>query len=128
MVELTLQVTVPDDLARRLQAAQERLPEILELGLRELTPLESHVYGEVLDFLSRGVTSEQIAAFRPSAAQQARVRQLLEKNSSGTLSERESAELDLYERLEHTMIMLKARARQNLRNPASFAPSRPLAA
>jgi len=116
MVDLTLQVTVPDDLARRLQAAQERLPEILELGLRELTPLESRVYGEVLDFLSRGVPSEQIAAFRPSAAQQARVRQLLEKNSSGTLSERESAELDLYERLEHMMIMLKARARQNLRS------------
>ena len=114
MVELTLQVRLPDDLAKRVQAAQERLPEILELGLRELTPLESRVYGEVLDFLSRGVTPEQLLAFRPSESQQAWLRALLEKNSAGTLSERDEAELDLYERLEHLMIMLKARARQNL--------------
>jgi len=114
MVELTLQVRLPDDLAKRVQAAQERLPEILELGLRELTPLESRVFGEVLDFLSRGTTPEQLIAFRPSEIQQARLRALLEKNSAGTLAERDEAELDLYERLEHLMIMLKARARQNL--------------
>ncbi|MBI3363238.1 MAG: hypothetical protein HY023_19220 [Chloroflexi bacterium] len=114
MIELTLQVKLPDELARQIQESRERLPEILELGLRELTPLESRVFGEILDFLSRGATPEQIVAFRSSEAQRARVRELLERNSIKTLSEGEEAELDLYERLEHLMIMLKARARRNL--------------
>ncbi len=113
MVEVTLQVTLPDELAKRVQEARERLPEILELGLRELTPLESRVFGEVLDFLSRGPSPKQIIEFKSSEAQQAQIRELLEKNSAGSLSERENAELDLYERLEHIMIMLKARTHQN---------------
>lgn len=113
MVEVTLQVTLPEELAKRIQESRERLPEILELGLRQLTPLESRVFSEVLDFLSRGPNPQQIINFKSSESQQAQVRDLLEKNSAGALSDREDAELDLYERLEHIMIMLKARTRQN---------------
>jgi hypothetical protein len=113
MVEVTLKVALPEELAKRVQESRERLPEILELGLRELTPLESRVFGEVLDFLSRGPSPKQILDFKSSESQQAQVRELLEKNSAGALSEREDAELNLYERLEHIMIMLKARTRLN---------------
>jgi len=35
---------------------------------------------------------------------------LLDKNREGTLTEIEAAELDLYEQLEHMMILLKAKA------------------
>jgi len=35
---------------------------------------------------------------------------LLEKNRTGTIDSMELAELDVYEQLEHLMILLKARA------------------
>ncbi len=117
MVEVTLKVALPEELAKRVQESRERLPEILELGLRELTPLESRVFSEVLDFLSHGPSPRQIIEFKSSEAQQTQARELLEKNSAGALSEREDAELDLYERLEHIMIMLKARTRLNQSAP-----------
>jgi hypothetical protein len=44
---------IPDDLADRLRAQQDRLPEILELGLREwsATPPAFQCSAEVLEFL-----------------------------------------------------------------------------
>ena len=114
MVELTFTVKVPDDLAQKLQRIPERLPEILELGLRELTPLESRVFGEALEFLGKGVRPEDIVAFRPSYSQQTRVRELLDRNQAGALSDVERSELDLHEQLEHLMILLKAKARRHL--------------
>jgi hypothetical protein len=43
--------------------------------------------------------------FKVSPAAQARIRDLLEKNREATLNTNEVAELDLYEQLEHTMIL-----------------------
>jgi len=51
----SITLTLPDDLVDRLRLHQDRLPEILELALRERTAAEqNHFAGaaEVLEFLA----------------------------------------------------------------------------
>lgn len=74
----------------------------------------STVLDEVLDFLVSTPTPEQIIEFRPSEALQGRVRDLLDRNRSGTLSTEEQAELDEFSRMNHFVSMLKIRARKRL--------------
>ena len=112
MIELTIQI--PDELARRLQPVQDRLAEIIELGLWELTPVQHRFSSEVVEFLARGPSSQVIVDFRPSLELQARVSKLLDKNQVGTLTPAERAELDQYEHLDYLMTLMKARARQYL--------------
>ena len=112
MVEL--KILVPDDLARRLHGMRDRLPEILELGLRALTPPYTPGYGEVIEFLASGPTPQAIVSFHPSAEVQERVRDLLDKNRAGSLTPAEKAELDQYESLDFLITLIKVRARQRL--------------
>ena len=120
MAELTIQI--PDELAQRLEPLQNRLPELLwrlldianlpqvqPTVLSETTDIPS-VYQEVLDFLIKRPTPEEMITFKVSPQSQIRLQALLEKNNSATLSLIELAELDVYEQLEHMMILLKARA------------------
>ncbi len=121
MAELTIQIS--DELAQRLEPLQNRLPELLWrlLDVANL-PINSQpkvktettdipaVYQEVLDFLIKRPIPEEIIAFKVSPQAQARLEVLLEKNRYATLSSMELAELDVYEQLEHMMILLKARA------------------
>jgi predicted transcriptional regulator len=121
MAELTIQI--PDELAQRLEPLQNRLPELLWrlLDIDNLQTISqptiqadtidiAAVYQEVLDFLIKRPTPEEIITFKVSPQSQTRLQQLLEKNRSATLSALELAELDVYEQLEHMMILLKARA------------------
>src|SRR5262245_49941637 len=121
MAELTLDV--PDELMQRLRPLQDRLPALLTLlvgatsSQAEGAPYpETHgtdtplAYAEVLDFLLTRPTPHDIIAFRVSDAAQARLRLLLDKNREEALSAPEEAELDIYEQLEHFMILLKAKA------------------
>lgn len=121
VAKLTIQI--PDELARRLEPLQSRLPELLWLLLdigREQTKEQPklntqtveipEVYQEVLDFLIKRPTPEEIIAFKVSSQAQMQLEALLEKNRSGSLSQIELARLDVYEQLEHLMILLKARA------------------
>jgi hypothetical protein len=55
-------------------------------------------------------TPQDIIAFKVSSEAQDRLSALLDKNCEGTLTEAEVAELDVYEQLEHLMILMKARA------------------
>lgn len=112
MVEITLQV--PDTLAGRLLAVRDRLPEILERGLQYPRPLSLRAYAEALEFLATNPTPAEILAFHPSSAVQMEVRRLLDKSEAGALTPAESGELDRVGDLEHMMIALKARARQQL--------------
>ncbi len=121
MAELTIKIS--DELAKRLEPLQNRLPELL-WRLLEVANLPANfqptvkiettdispVYQEVLDFLIKRPTPTEIIAFKVSSQCQTRLAVLLEKNRSGTLSTMELAELDVYEQLEHLMILLKARA------------------
>jgi hypothetical protein len=123
MAELTIQV--PDELAQRLEPFRDRLPELLTLAVETILPSTSSsdllpsvanptdtpiAYAEVLDFLITRPTPQKIVAFKVSAEAQERIRTLLDKNREGRLTEIETAELDLYEQLEHMMILLKAKA------------------
>ena len=80
-----------------------------------VTTLETHtLFDEILDFLASTPTPEQIIAFKPSAALQSRLRDLLDDNQRGILNAEGQAELDDFSRMNHFMSMLKIRARKRL--------------
>ena len=108
MLEMTIQV--PEPLAEELVAVQDRLPEVLAYGLQQLSPLPSAVYQYILEFMVSQPSQEDLLNFGPTAAMQARVSALLEKNRSDELTIAESKELDEYVRINHLITMLKAHA------------------
>ena len=114
-VDITIRV--PDDLGRRLEQFRDRLPELLERGLRELqveagTTLEDE--NAIVALLASRPTPEQVLAIRPSAEMQARVSELLQRSREGDLSRAEEAELDRYLLIEHLVRLAKARALEEL--------------
>jgi hypothetical protein len=128
MAEFT--ISIPDKLAQRLEPLQDRLPELLSQLVEGLSPSTisayrfslvaqptdaTLAYEEVLEFLLNRPTPEAIVAFKVSPATQARICALLENNREATLNAVETAELDLYEQLEHLMMLLKAKARTQLK-------------
>jgi hypothetical protein len=66
---------------------------------------------EVLDFLTSSPTPQQIIDFRASNEAQERMSFLLERNRKGDLSDAEKDEMEEISKLNHVMILLKARAR-----------------
>lgn len=68
------------------------------------------VYMELVDFVARGCTSEQVASFRPSPEAQERVAELLRRQRDSKLSEEEAFELDGFVHLEHILGLAKAKA------------------
>jgi hypothetical protein len=114
-MELTL--SIPEDLASRLRAVEDRLPEILELGLRELlaTPACYAGLNDALETLARLPSPEEVVALRPSALLQARIETLLEKMRADGLSSEERQEWERFEYTERLIRMAKIRAveRQN---------------
>lgn len=65
------------------------------------------LFREVYYFLASQPTRQQIMDYRPSAAAQERLRQLLDAQHSGRINPAETAELDEFEQLEHFVRMLK---------------------
>ena len=109
-MELTL--TIPEELADRLQPVRDRLPHILELGLRDLQTTAPAFAGlaDVLETLARLPSPEEVLALKPSPELQARAEQLLDKNRSAGLSEEERREWQQYEYAKHLVRIAKARA------------------
>jgi hypothetical protein len=126
---------VPDDLATRLNPVQKQLPDLLaqaldmllagrdaQSGERRERGIEPPVYSEVLDFLTSGPTLEQIAEFKVSQPLQDRVEELLDKNRESGLTEQEADEMNTFLRINHIMILLKARAHKALRERHTDIP------
>ncbi len=114
-VEITIQVS--DTLGELLQQVQDRLPEVLERGLREVladTAGATQDERTIIEVLASQPAPEQILALRPSAELQARASELLSRSKLGTLSPEEKAELDRYLLLEHLVRMAKAHACRRL--------------
>ena len=108
-VEIT--VRVPDILGQQLQRFRERLPEILERGLREVLaekPGEFHDESAIVQLLASQPAPEQVLSIRPSPEFQAHVSELLHRNKQGELSHPEEAELERYLVLEHLVRLAKA--------------------
>lgn len=111
MMEITIQV--PDALGQRLQQYQERLPEVLERGLRDVVDEGSGAFGdasEVLKVLASEPTPDQILELHPSAQLQERVTDLLGLSKRGELSPTDEAELGRYLAVEHLVRLAKAHA------------------
>jgi hypothetical protein len=118
MAELTIQIS--DELAARLEPLRNRLPELLNQLLGTESPSSvsptinlqdaPQAYLEVLDFLMTRPTPQEIAKFKVLPVVQERLRSLLDKNREGTLTDTEVAELDVYEQVDHLMIVMKTRA------------------
>lgn len=110
-----MQVTLdlPDDIVAQLQSFEDKLPQILELGLRELNAIAIEQFSgvaEVLEFLASLPTPEAIIALRPSEALQAQISTLLLKNRTVGLTPEEEQFWLGYQYLEHIVRMAKVRA------------------
>ena len=79
-------------------------------------PAERRSYDEIVELFARGASPAEILAFRPSAGTQARVRELLERNSADELTEAEAAELECFGEVEHFMQLIKIKAREYLKS------------
>ena len=120
----TITLEVPADLADRLAALGDRLPYLLRLAvsLESKTTVGAKradvpAFREVIDFLAGAPTLDQILGFKVSPFTQERLENLLDKNREGSLTDAESAELDVCEEVQRLMLLLKARARSVLGTP-----------
>ncbi len=110
-------IRVPDELGHRLERYRDRLPEVLERGLREVAAEGEQEFGdesEIVSLLASRPTPEQVLALTPSAELQSRVSELLRRSKDGVLSTSESIELDRHLFLEHLVRVAKARALEQL--------------
>jgi hypothetical protein len=117
MVPITVEVL--DELAARLRPLSDRLPEILERGLREMNASSQPGFAgaaEVLEFLAGLPAPEEILNLRPSPALKARVDELLDRSRAGALEPAEAVEWEQYAFLEHLVRLAKARALLRLKS------------
>ena len=115
MMEITIRV--PDELGKRLQRLENRLPEILERALAQNEDATSHISAdeqEILNTLTRNPSPQTIISLRPSETLQARMSELLEANKLGTLNHEQEIELERYLTLEHWVRLAKANAYASL--------------
>lgn len=110
MVEMIMRV--PDDLAPKLRRMDKWLPTVLELSLAGFRTPAAQTVSELIGFLSKGPTPKQVTSYKVSQRSQQRLRRLLALNESSLLSEEEQAELEELETLEHHVMLLKIRARE----------------
>jgi hypothetical protein len=110
-----MQVTfdLPDEVVAQLNIFEDKLPQILELGLRELNAVTQVGFSglaEVVEFLASLPTPEAIIALRPSETLQTQIATLLEKNRTVGLTPADEQLWQGYQYLEHIVRMTKARA------------------
>jgi|SRR6266581_520067 hypothetical protein len=115
---MQLTIEVPDDLVSKLEPEREHLDEILRLGLYRRWSSANSLWREIVSFVARGPKPEEIVEFHASETAQARMRELLDRNREGTLSEAEKTELDEMRHLDHLVTSIKAAAWQHLRKAA----------
>jgi hypothetical protein len=118
---ISITVQVPPELAHRLRPFRERLPELLERGLR-MVALEEGVGHQdeaaIMEILTSNPTPERVMALHPSPKLQDRVSALLARSKRGELSRQEEAELERYLMLEHLVRLAKTHAAQHLEQSA----------
>jgi len=115
MSAITLEI--PNELAEQLRPLAGRLPQILQLGLREWQAAGQPQFvgaAEVLEFLARLPAPAEVLALRPSPALAARVEELLQKSRHEGMSPAEAEEWRQYEFVEHLVRLAKAHAAQRL--------------
>lgn len=87
MTQITF--NIHDEIILRLRSLEEQLPQILELGLKELNATSQVGFkgaADILELLASLPLPEEIIALRPSETLQTQINTLLEKNRLGQLS------------------------------------------
>lgn len=115
---MEISVQVPSALGQRLHHVRERLPEILERGLREIVdeiPVAEKSSGfqdenAIMELLTSQPSPEQVLSIRPSPKLQRRASELLRRNKEGKLLRQEEIELERYLTLEHIVRLAKTHA------------------
>lgn len=110
---MQITVEIPDELFTKLNAVEQNVSQVLELGLNELVsrPQSGFTgFAEVLDFLANLPTPQEILDLRPSPILQDQIDRLSEKHQSQDLTPEERSLWQQYEYLEHTIRMAKTRA------------------
>jgi hypothetical protein len=121
MTSMQITIDLPETLLTRLNALEQSLSQVLEVGLDELTarPQTGFTgFAEVLEFLANLPTPEEILALRPSETLQAQIDQLAEKHKAESLTLQEKQLWQQYEYLEHVISMAKAKAYLKLNSQA----------
>jgi hypothetical protein len=116
-VATDITIRVPDELGRRLDQFRDRLPEVLERGLRDLQAETSPVFADehaIVGLLASRPTPEQVLAIAPSPEAQSRVGELLGRSRDGVLSRADEIELERLLLVEHLVRLAKARALEQL--------------
>ncbi len=115
----TITLEVPDELAQRLESMGGRLPALLAYALDmagipggSIASENAPLWSEVIEFLGRGPSPEEILAFKISDGAQERLEDLLYLNREETLTPQEQDELEAFAQIEHLFILLKAYLRQ----------------
>ena len=113
-----MQIEIPEELANQLKPMSDRIPQILELGLRKFNEIGRTDFegaGDVLEFLATLPDPEDIIKLCPSEKLQKRISQLLEKNRNEGLSPEEETEWEHFQYLEHLVRMAKTKAHMKLK-------------
>ena len=110
-MQITLDLS--EELISRLNSIEDKLPQVIELGLRELNASPQDGFNgiaEVLEFLATLPTPEEIIALRTSEALQTQISNLLEKHRDRGLTDSETQIWEQYQYLEHLIRKAKAKA------------------
>lgn len=110
-MEITIKVS--DTLGQQLQRYQNRLPELLERGLRDVAgegTQQFHDENAVLEVLVSQPSPEQVLALQASPQFQMRVSALLDRGKHNAMTSQEEAELERYLVIEHLVRLAKAHA------------------
>ena len=105
---MQLTIEIPDELAEELGPDRERIREIIARGLRRSWSGASDLRREIIAFLARLPSAEEILEFRPPAALVERSRELRQRHSEGTLTQAEEAELDEMCDVDRFVSLIKA--------------------
>lgn len=112
-------LTIADDLASELKPYEDKLAEILKLGMREWQARGEAGYAglsSVLETLAGLPDPEQVLALRPAPQFEERLEVLLEKNRTTGLSPTDQREWDQYEYVEHLVRLAKISAARKLKS------------
>jgi hypothetical protein len=111
-------LTIADDLARELKPYEDKIAEILTLGMREWQARGESGYAglsSVLETLAALPEPAEVLALRPARQFEQRLEALLEKHRTAGFSSSDQREWDQYEYVEHLVRLAKINAARKLK-------------